>query len=92
MRTQLQNLGYMRADVEVMTKTKGKKLKATYLLHPYEQYYVRNVSYDIRDSAIAALVGPGTYYQTTRSVLRPGMPFHVDQLDAERKAKETEEC
>ena len=85
LRTQLQNQGYMRADVEVMTKTKGKKLKATYLLHPYEQYYVRNVSYDIRDSAIAALVGPGTYYQTTRSVLRPGMPFHVDQLDAERK-------
>ena len=82
LQTQLQNMGYLRAGVDVHNTVKGKKLTTTYMLHPGEQYYLRRVRYDIRDSAIAVLLQG---MDSTARKLHPGHPFNVDNLDAERK-------
>ena len=79
---QLQNLGYLRASVDVQNKVKGKKVTTTYLLHPGKPYFLRNVSYDIQDSAIAVILDsvPSEY-----RLLRTGVVFNVENLDTERK-------
>lgn len=79
---QLQNLGYLRATVDVRNTLKGKKVTTTYLLHPRQPYFIDHINYDIRDSAVAALLNMA---DSTRRGLRPGMMFNADNLDNERK-------
>lgn len=79
---QLQNLGYLRATVDVRNVLKGKKVTTTYLLHPRQPYFIDRIDYDIRDSAVAALLNVA---DSTRRGLRPGMMFNADNLDNERK-------
>lgn len=90
LRTAMQSQGYMHATVTLDTKVKGKKLKAIYTLHPGEPYYIRHVSYDIEDSAVARVLN--AYEQTRRRDrhyhdlrLKPGDRFTVSTLDEERK-------
>ena len=77
--TQLQNNGYLRATVDVSTTTKGKKLRTNYRLHPGRLYFIRNIDYEIRDTAIARLLADDEHG------LQTGMVFNVENLDAERK-------
>ena len=42
--TAMQNEGYMNAGVSLYTETKGKKLKATYLLHPGQPFLIGKVN------------------------------------------------
>ena len=56
LRDNLQNMGYLRATVDIHQKVKGKKLLTTYFLHPGKLYQIRRVSYDIQDTAIAKLL------------------------------------
>ena len=79
---QLQNLGYLRASVDVLNKTKGRKVITTYLLHPRNPYFIGKINYDIQDSAIASLLNK---VDDSYKGLRPGMIFNADNLDAERK-------
>ena len=79
---QLQNLGYLRATVEVENQIKGRKITTKYLLHPREPYFIDRISYDIQDSAIARLLNMA---DSTHRGLRPGMMFNADNLDNERK-------
>ncbi len=81
-RQQLMNHGYLRADVDVLTITKGKKMRIVYELHPGQPYFLRNVNYDIRDSAIARILRMERYENRG---LHQGMIFNVENLDAERK-------
>ena len=78
---QLKNMGYLRATVDVQNEAKGKKVSTTYVLHPGESYQLRNISYDVQDSVIAKLLQP----VDRERLLRKGMTFNVDNLDAERK-------
>ena len=79
---QMQNTGYLSASVDLLTEVRGKKLKATYLLHPGAPYSIGSMDYDIQDTAIARLLAveegglPG---------LQAGMRFNVENLDRERK-------
>ena len=82
LRDHLQNMGYLRATVDVAQKVKGKKLRSTYLLHPGKRYKIRHMSYDIQDSAIAQLLDIA---DTTQWGLHSGMNFDADNLDSERK-------
>ena len=50
LREHLQNMGYLRATVDVSQKVKGKKVRTTYNLHPGKRYKIRYMSYDIQDS------------------------------------------
>ena len=80
--SQMQNHGYLRASIDVDNQVKGKKLVTTYLLHPGKPYYIRNINYDIQDTAIAKLLNTA---DPSRRGLRSGMMFNADNLDAERK-------
>lgn len=80
--TAMQNEGYMNADVSLYTKTKGKKLKATYLLHPGQPFLIGKVNYDIQDEGIQQLLHLD---QTDNQQIKSGMRFTVETLDNERK-------
>ncbi len=82
LKTRMQSLGYLRADVEVNNQIKGRKVTTTYLLHPNQPFFIRRIRYDIRDSAINVLL---SQEDSTRRILRPGMLFNADELDNERK-------
>jgi outer membrane protein assembly factor BamA len=81
LQTQLQNMGYLRASVDVYNEIKGKKLVTTYLLHPRKPYFINKVDYEIRDSAIAVVLNLA---DSTRRGLKSGMMFNVANLDNER--------
>ena len=82
LRTAMHNMGYMHGDVDLVMKVKGKKLKATYILHPGAPYDIRNVTYDIADDSIAALLERA---DNKALRLKTGEPFTVERLNAERK-------
>lgn len=80
--TAMQNEGYMNAGVSLYTETKGKKLKATYLLHPGQPFLIGKVNYDIQDEGILQLLHLD---QPANQQIKPGMRFAVEALDNERK-------
>lgn len=80
--TAMQNEGYMNAGVSLYTETKGKKLKATYLLHPGQPFLIGKVNYDIQDEGILQLLHLD---QPDNQQIKPGMRFTVETLDNERK-------
>lgn len=79
---QLVNMGYLRASVDAMTKSKKKKVDVTYFLHPGQPYYIRHVDYVVQDSAIASQLRLDL--EQNRQ-LKQGMLFSVANLDGERK-------
>ena len=82
LRDNLQNMGYLRATVDVDQKVKGKKLCTTYNLHPGKRYEIRSMRYDIQDTVIAQLLNTA---DSTTWGLHSGMTFSADNLDGERK-------
>ena len=80
--TAMQNEGYMNAGVSLYTEAKGKKLKATYLLHPGQPFLIGKVNYNIQDEGIQQLLHLD---QTDNQQIKPGMRFTVETLDNERK-------
>ena len=80
--TAMQNEGYMNAGVSLYTETKGKKLKAIYLLHPGQPFLIGKVNYDIQDEGILQLLHLD---QPDNQQIKPGMRFTVETLDNERK-------
>lgn len=80
--TAMQNEGYMNAGVSLYTETKGKKLKATYFLHPGQPFLIGKVNYDIQDEGILQLLHLD---QPANQQIKPGMRFTVEALDNERK-------
>jgi len=83
--TAMHNMGYMHATAEIKTKVRGKKIKAIYLLHPKDPYYINSVKYDIKDSVIAKLLVNKNMRYPFKPKLLSGSKFTVDVLDAERK-------
>ena len=82
LRDNLQNMGYLRATVDVGQKVKGKKLRTTYYLHPGQRYKIRHERYEIQDTMIAQLLNTA---DSTTWGLHSGMSFSADNLDNERK-------
>lgn len=78
----LKNMGYMNSRVSLSTHVRGKKLKAVYMLHPGEPYFIHSVSYDIQDDSIAALLSSEKDFSYE---LKAGVPFTVNRLDQERQ-------
>lgn len=89
LRNTLKNMGYMHATVDLTTKVKGKKITASYMLHPGHPFYINDVKYDIQDHEVATVLS--NYFSTLPQkrvkshVLTKGTPFTVDKLDEERK-------
>lgn len=78
----LQNMGYLHGETSVGLKTKGKKIKVTYTLHPGDAYFIKNINYDIRDKEIEAILNAESRSDKT---LHEGTRFDIDLLDNERK-------
>jgi len=82
LRRALQNQGYLDAGVVVDTVIRGKKLKATYVLHPDRPYYINNVGYRIDDERIREMID---FDEDANSHIKRGQQFNINELDAERK-------
>ena len=80
--TAMQNQGYMHAGVSLYTDVNGKKLNATYLLHPGEPFLIGKVSYIVDDKNIQDLLHLDLL---ENQQIKEGVPFTVETLDAERK-------
>lgn len=78
----MQNMGYLHATVDMDNQVKGKKVKALYRLHPGEQYYIRDVKYEIQDDSVKAFLES---YSDQPKSLKPGERFSVSLLNDERK-------
>ena len=78
----LRNEGYLHATVD-LEREYGKKhrLNAIYYLHERERYTISSFALETQDSALAKVLAE----EADASLLRPGMPFSVDKLEAERK-------
>lgn len=79
----MQNMGYLHAAVNMENQIKGKKLKAVYKLCPKEPYYIREVSYDLQDDSVKALVEANKGLLTH---MKPGERFSISLLNDERKS------
>ena len=78
----LQNTGYFGARVRADTVVKGKKARAVYRTRPGPQYMIKEVvfetdSSDALESNISAAAA--------KSLLRPGKPFNLEAIIAERR-------
>ena len=82
LRQELQNEGYLKAEVELQTRKHGKKVDVEYLLKPGEPYFVHEVDYQVDDSIIRQLL---QLDNPLNFQLRAGRKFTVNDLDAERK-------
>ena len=85
LRIVMQNMGYMGASVDVDTTTNKHKIKVKYLLKPGELYYVRNLNFNIPDTAVARVLRN----DSANSLLRPGMVFSINTLEQERSRAAT---
>ncbi|MDR0658392.1 MAG: BamA/TamA family outer membrane protein [Mediterranea sp.] len=77
----VQNMGYMGATVKTGTKIKKKKLKLSYDVALGKPYTIRSIKREINDSKITACLPEDSLY----SLLKEGMLFNVNVLDAERQ-------
>lgn len=82
LRTAMQNLGYIKARVDLTTKTRGKKLQVRYKLHPGSPYTIASIAYDIQDPQVERFLEGNDFW---RNGLKAGIPFTINQLDTERK-------
>ena len=82
LRRALQNQGFLDAGVVVDTVIHGKKLKATYVLHPDRPYYINSVGYRIDDERIRGMID---FDEDANSHIKRGQQFNINELDAERK-------
>lgn len=78
----LQNQGYLRTIVDLDVYKRKKRIDAIYTLRPGNPYYIRRLSYQIQDTAIARLLQDDGVNQR---LLKEGGRFDVNMLDAERK-------
>ena len=82
LRTAMQNLGYVKARVDLTTKTRGKKLQVRYKLHPGSPYTIASIAYDIQDPQVERFLEENDFWSNG---LKAGIPFTINQLDTERK-------
>ena len=75
------NMGYMAATVKRSTKIKKKKIKLYYDVTAGKPYVVQSIKYNISDPKIEALLKQ----DSARSLLKQGMYFDVNVLDADRQ-------
>lgn len=80
LKSALQDMGYLQAEVSVDTLIKGKKIKTRYNLHPGTPYLLGKVNYDIKDPKISQILK-----EHDDRKLSKGIRFSVAALEEERK-------
>lgn len=79
-RNDLVSKGYLKANVESVTTTKGRKATVTYFVEPKELYTIRKVQYRGEDRALVDCVRADSIH----SLLHPGVAFDKSLLSKER--------
>ena len=83
LRQELQNQGYMHANVSVITTCRGEKKKdVLYLLSPGQPYFLHSIRYVIDDSAIEAFMRESG--DSLQRLIKVGQKFDARRLDDER--------
>lgn len=80
MKRAMQNLGYMQANVDVLTKKKKKKIELSYVLHPGKGYVIRSWQYDVKDQGLK-----NDFADYSSRIMSENMLFNVNQLNMERQ-------
>ncbi len=80
-RKAVQNSGYMGATVDLDEQTAKKKIKVRYKVRAGEPYVISHVAYDVSDYGVRDFLRA----DSAKSLLRNGMRFDVNVLDAERQ-------
>lgn len=85
MQNWLENRGYFHDSVTLDTNIKHKKLTAVYNAHIGQQYTIRNISFP-QDSSILSkqMRGKNSKRALKRSLFKPGAPYDLDVVMAER--------
>ncbi|UFH31171.1 BamA/TamA family outer membrane protein [Chryseobacterium sp. C-71] len=76
-----ENKGYFNAKAKYDTVSKNKKAQVIYTLNPGAQYLISNVNF-LQDSS---LINQEIQALKERSLLKPGNPFDLDVIKAERQ-------
>lgn len=77
----VQNMGYMRAKVELDTQIKKNRMKVNYHIKAGRPYIIQHITYNIDDLTISDYIEK----DSAQSYLYAGMPFDVVLLDNERQ-------
>jgi outer membrane protein assembly factor BamA len=80
-KTYLQNKGYYYSHITDTVLLKKRKADVIYRVYPGWPYIIGSLKYNISDTTIARLV----LADTSKSLIRQGMPFDVSILENERK-------
>ena len=83
LRQELNNEGFLSAEVRFEPVFHNKKVDVNYYLYPHEPYYIASLQYLIDDTNIAEYLEQTA--DSTKRLLKVGMKFDLSQLDAERK-------
>jgi len=78
---ELNNQGYLRAEVDTILKPKGKKMNVTYDIHNNGIYTIRNYDYRINDKEISTSLAPARKYTS----IQPGVIFNQENLEGSRE-------
>ena len=76
----VRNMGYLRANVDLMEREKGFKLNAMYDIHPGERYTIASLDEYVEDPNVRAIIDS----TASASRLSVGMPFDLNELNEER--------
>lgn len=77
---QLTNKGYINATVESKVTLSGKKANVVYKIDTQTPYRIRNYKIHLKNKSLDEIAA-----DTAKSLIRPGMLFDVDVLNAERE-------
>ncbi|MEP7319750.1 MAG: BamA/TamA family outer membrane protein [Panacibacter sp.] len=81
----LENHGYFRSEVTADTSVKKKQLKVTYTASVNPQYKIRTVKYEVDSTPLGRQLTSLSKY----SFLKPGNPYDLDVIKAERERIDT---
>lgn len=82
LKSAMNNIGYLDAEVVADEVIKGKKVKVRYNVIPNKKYKIRNVRYNIADNRIDSLIFSN---YVLSGEIAPGKDFSVNELQNERK-------
>ncbi|RZJ35920.1 MAG: hypothetical protein EOO51_03640 [Flavobacterium sp.] len=81
LRSYSENRGYFKTRTESDSTRRGKRASAEYTVRPRMQYKVRNVTFPSDSSKLAKAIAR----TQRRSALKPGGPYDLDLIKAERE-------
>lgn len=76
----VRNMGYLNTEVDLYEETNRHKIQTRYQIHPGSRYFLRNVDWEIQDTAVERVMKEQDY----QIQLSADMPFDAGMLDAER--------